>query len=103
MLIKNWRPTFLLNTDNKLISKALGKRIKKLLSSLVSLNQTAYSENIYIYICEGGQLIFDILEVRNILKIKSFLSKVVFEKAFDLVNHVFIFHALEKLHLGRIL
>ena len=49
MLIKNWRPTFLLNTDNKLISKALGKRIKKLLSSLVSLNQTAYSENIYIY------------------------------------------------------
>ena len=77
MEIKRWRPTFLLNTDNKLIFKALGKRIKKLLSSL------------------------DILEVRNILKIKGFLSKVVFEKAFDLVNHVLIFHALEKFAFGK--
>ena len=45
----------LLNTDIKLISKALAKRIKKLLSSLISPNQTAYLENIFI--SEGGQLI----------------------------------------------
>ena len=44
-LIKNWRSIFLLNTGVKLISKALAKRIKKLLSSLISPNRTAYLEN----------------------------------------------------------
>ena len=40
-LIKNWRPISLLNTDVKLTSKALAKRIKKLLSSLILPNKTA--------------------------------------------------------------
>ena len=44
-LIKNWRSIFLFNTGVKLISKALAKRIKKLLSSLISPNRTAYLEN----------------------------------------------------------
>ena len=44
-LIKNWRSIFLLNTGVKLISKALAKRIEKLLSSLISPNRTAYLEN----------------------------------------------------------
>ena len=64
-LIKNWRPISLLNTDIKLISKALAKRIKKLLSSLILLNQIAYLENRFI--SEGSQLIADILKITNIL------------------------------------
>ena len=40
-LNKNWRPISLLNTDVKLTSKALAKRIKKLLSSLILPNKTA--------------------------------------------------------------
>ena len=46
-LIKNWRPVSLLNTDINLTSKSLAKRIKRLLSSGILPNQTAYSENIY--------------------------------------------------------
>ena len=65
-LIKNWRPISLLNTDIKLISKALAKRIKKLLSSLILLNQIAYLENRFI--SEESQLIADILKITNILK-----------------------------------
>ena len=38
--IKNWRPISLLNTDTKLISKALAARVKQVLPSLVSFNQT---------------------------------------------------------------
>ena len=70
-LIKNWRSIFLLTTGVKLISKALAKRIKKLLSSLISPNRTAYLENWFI--SERGRLVSDILEETNNLKSKDFL------------------------------
>ena len=41
-LIQNWRPISLLNVDAKIISKALSKRLKNVLPSLISDNQTAY-------------------------------------------------------------
>ena len=42
-LIKNWRPISLLNIDLKLvITKALATRLKKVFSSLIPPNQTAY-------------------------------------------------------------
>lgn len=47
-LIKKRRPTSLLNSDVKLISKALAKRIKKLLFSLISPTQTVYLEEVYM-------------------------------------------------------
>ena len=69
-LIKNWRSTSLLQTV-RLIPKVLAKRTKKFSSSLISPNQAAYLENRFI--SERDQLISDILEVINILKIKGFL------------------------------
>ena len=42
-LIKNWRPISLLNVDAKLISKVLAERLRKVLTSLISKNQTAYA------------------------------------------------------------
>ena len=56
----NWRPISILITDVKLISKALTKTIKKLLSSLISPNQTTYLENRFI--SERGWLKYDILK-----------------------------------------
>ena len=70
-LIKNWRSISLLQTDVRLIPKVLAKRTKKFSSSLISPNQAAYLENRFI--SERDQLISDILEVINILKIKGFL------------------------------
>ena len=37
-LIKNWRPTYLLNVNTKLIYKVLAERLKKALPSLISKN-----------------------------------------------------------------
>ena len=42
--------------------------------NLISPNQTAHLENRFL--SEGGRLMSDILEVKNILKIKGFLVKV---------------------------
>ena len=59
--IKNWRPISLLNVDLKIVSKALAKRIKDVLPSIIGSEQTAYVKNRFIG--EGGRLISDILEV----------------------------------------
>ena len=77
----------------------LAKRTKTLLSRSISHNQTAYSENRFI--SEGCRLISDILEVTKTLKFKSFLLTIDIEKAFDLVDHLFIFHVLEKFRFGK--
>ena len=40
--IKNWRPISLLNVDTKILSKILAIRIKKVISYIISHDQTAY-------------------------------------------------------------
>ena len=62
-LIKNWRPLSLLNVDTKLISKVLAERLKNVLPSLISKNETAYVKGRFI--SEGGRLISDILEISD--------------------------------------
>ena len=41
-LLKNWRPISLLNIDLKIISKAFASRLKTVLPSIISSEQTAY-------------------------------------------------------------
>ena len=51
-LIKNWRPISQINVDIKIASKALAARMKTVIHSLISYNQTTYvkdtSANLYI-------------------------------------------------------
>ena len=84
--IKNWRPISLLNIDTKLISKVLAERLKNVLPSLISSDQTAYVKGRFI--SEGGRLISNVLEICNKLQIKDFLMTVDIEKAFDSINHL---------------
>ena len=65
-LLKNWRPISLPNVDLKIISKAFAFRLKTLLPSIISSEQTAYIEKRFIG--ESGRLISDILSVTNTLK-----------------------------------
>ena len=92
--IKNWRPISLLNIDTKRISKVLAVRLKNVLPSLISSDQTAYVKGRFI--SEGGRLIFDVLEICDKLQIKGFLMTVDIEKAFDSINHCFLIKVLEK-------
>ena len=92
--IKNWRPISLLNIDTKLISKVLAERLKNVLPSLISSDQTAYVKGRFI--SEGGRLISDVLEICDKLQIKGFLMTVDIEKAFDSINHCFLIKVLEK-------
>ena len=47
-LIKNWGPISLINIDSKIASKALPARMKQVIHSLISYDQTAYVKGRYI-------------------------------------------------------
>ena len=74
-----------MNIDTKLIPKVLAERLKKVLSSVISKNQTAYVKRRFI---NGDRLISDILEISDNLKTKGFLITLDIEKTFNLVNHL---------------
>ena len=84
-LIKNWGPISLLNTDLKIFSKALAAKLKSVLPSLITSQQTAYVQNRYIG--EAGRLISDILDISDKLSIDSYLVTLDIEKAFHFLNH----------------
>ena len=97
--IKNWRPISLLNVDTKIISKALSERLKNVLSSLISTQQTAYIKNRFIG--EGGRLISDIVNICDRNNIGGFLVTIDIEKAFDSLDHKFILAVLKKPGFGK--
>ena len=96
--IKNRRPISLINYDAKLLSKVLAERLKKVLPSIISHDQTAYMSNRFIG--ESLRLISDILETTKKLNIEGYMLTIYIEKAFDSVNHNFLFATLDKFGFG---
>ena len=92
--IKNWRPISLLNIDYKIISKLFATRLKDVLLSLISSEQTAYVAKRFIG--EGGRLISDLLEMSDKLNRKGYLVTVDIEKVFDSLDHDFMIATLKK-------
>ena len=91
--LKNWRPISLINVDTKILSKSLALRIKKVLSSLIHSDQTAYVKDRYIG--ESVRLINDVLEFTDHKKTEAILFSADFEKAFDSIDHSFLLSALK--------
>ena len=96
-LIKNWRPISLLNTDLKMFSKVLAAKLKSVLPSLITSQQTAYVQNRYIG--EGGRLIADILDISDKLSIDGYLVTFDIEKVFDSLDDEFLLVVLKNLAL----
>ena len=93
-LIRNWRPISLINVDIKIASKALAARMKAVIHSLISYDQTAYVKGRYID--ESVHLIDDLLKYAEDENIDGILFAADIEKAFDLVDHNFMFAALKR-------
>ena len=94
--ISNWRPISLLNVDLKIASKALALRIKPVLKNVICHDQMAYTKR---YIGESIRLVQDIIECVDREEEEAILFSTDIEKAFDSVNHNFIFATLENLVL----
>ena len=58
--LQNWRPITLLNTDYKIASKALARRIETILPKLIHPDQTGFIKGRYVG--ENLRLISDVME-----------------------------------------
>ena len=92
--IKSCRPISLLNVDAKILSKILASRVKKVISSLITSDQTAYIPGCVIR--ELIRFTSDLIEYSNIQNIPGYLVTVNNEKAFDSVDHTFLCSVFQK-------
>lgn len=98
--IRNWRPISLTNVDYKIIAKALSSRLTEVISSVVS-SQQSY--------CVPGRSIFDSIAIlRDLIRWKNHqtaplaILSLDLSKAFDRVNHNFLFAVMEKMGFGSL-
>ncbi|MCP3888847.1 MAG: hypothetical protein GY702_08215 [Desulfobulbaceae bacterium] len=97
--IKNWRPISLLNVDYKIISKALAIKLKKVLPSIISVNQSGYVEDRFIG--DSVCTISDIMYYTKEQQIPGILLCIDFEKAFDSVSWDYLFATLDAFNFGN--
>ena len=98
-VLDNLRPISLLNTDYKILTKVIAKRLEKVLPRISNPDQTGYIKNRYIG--ENVRLISDIMnytEENNIPGIAPFID---FRKAFDTIERTLLTTALKNSISGR--
>ena len=70
--IKNWRPISLLNVDTKILSNAFSKKLKTVLPTLISSQQTVSAKKRFIE--KSGRLISDIIEISTCFNVTGILA-----------------------------
>ena len=98
-LVINWRPISLMNVDTKIASKALALKMRKVITSVINDDQTAYATGRFI--AESIRLIDDILYHAEHENLDGILFAVDMEKAFDCLEHNFIFATLTRFGFGE--
>ncbi|KAJ4939394.1 hypothetical protein JOQ06_028843 [Pogonophryne albipinna] len=92
--IKNWRPVSLLCVDYKLLSKALATRLGRAVEQVIHRDQTYCVPGRSMV--DNVHLIRDVLEVSSSLGINTGLISLDQEKAFDRVEHSFLWKVMKK-------
>jgi hypothetical protein len=94
-LLSNWRPTTLLNTNYKLITSFLTRRIISVLPDFINTDQ--------IYCISNRKIHANLHLIRESLQHDLPLAVKFFEKASanNCVEHSYILHAMEKFDFGK--
>ena len=96
--LKNWRPVSILNTDYKILTKALSNRLQPLLSKLISSDQVGYIKDRQI--ADNIRIIDDIMSYTHLKHLPGYILLVDFEKAFDSVEWSFLYKTLKAFNFG---
>ena len=77
--LKSWRPVSLLNTDYKILTKALANKLQKVIPKIVSTDQVGYIRSRYIG--ENIRIIADLIKSSQVKKIQGLIALIDFQKA----------------------
>ena len=92
--MKNWRPISILNTDYKILAKCLAQRLKKVLSEIISCDQTGFMKGRFIG--ENIRLALDMIDCEA----TGFMLLADIEKAFDKLEWSYMFQVLRYFNFG---
>lgn len=100
--LKNWRPISLINTDMKILTSIITNRLKAVMHKFIKPHQTCGVKNRFIF--ENLITIEILLENIEYCKSNSYNESIIrsidMEKAFDRVEHGYLYKILDKLNLG---
>lgn len=96
--IQNYRPISLLNVDAKICSKALASRVKRVLDEIIHPDQHAFLKGRSI--SEAIRNIHDMFHYLDKEQKEGYIVSVDFLKAFDSIDHDFIYCTLEAFGFG---
>lgn len=95
---KNWRPVTLLSLDYKIASRAISIRLRRVMATLVSSDQTCAVPGRFIG--DNIRLIQDSATYANLLNLPLAILSLDQEKAFDRVNWTFLIRVLQRFGFG---
>ncbi|KAJ0938354.1 putative RNA-directed DNA polymerase [Helianthus annuus] len=96
--LSDYRPISLVGVVNKVISKVLANRLKRVLGSVISDSQSAFLGGRFIM--DGPLIINEVCSWIKKGKKKAFLLKIDFEKAYDNINWGFVIDVLRQMGFG---
>ena len=97
--LKNKRPIVLLDVIYKIVAKVIAMRLARVISNLVSSDQTGFLKGRYIG--ENLRLMSDILHYSEAEDIPGIIMNLDYACAFDSVEHAFLFAALKAFNFGE--
>ena len=100
LILTNWQPISLLNTDYKLLAKILASRLQEVLPNIINEDQTGYLKNRFIG--QNIRLLEDITFFTKNENLPGIIFSIDFEKAFDSVNWNFLYKSLKSFNFGDI-
>ena len=98
MYLKSWRPISLLNVAYKIASASIAGRLKQVLDSIISADQSGYLPGRFIG--DAIRLVYDIMFYTERNNLPGMLLLLDFATAFDSISWDFMFKALKYFNFG---